>query len=139
MKHYDLLIIGGVAAGMSAASQARRVKKDISIGVFERYNFVSYGACGMPYLIDNLVSDENKLIAIDKNKFINERNIQIITDSFESPPSLSLLAGFYQCDLPWLCSPFMNFYIVIEDIDSHIGHMERIIDKVLLYLISFIP
>jgi NADPH-dependent 2,4-dienoyl-CoA reductase/sulfur reductase-like enzyme len=81
MKHFDLLIIGGVAAGMSAASQARRVKKDISIGVFERYNFVSYGACGMPYLIDNLVADENKLIAIDINKFINERNIQIFTDS----------------------------------------------------------
>jgi len=81
MTHYDLLVIGGVAAGMSAASQARRIKKDISIAVFEKYNYVSYGACGMPYLIDDLVADENKLIAIDKNKFINERNIQIFTDS----------------------------------------------------------
>jgi NADPH-dependent 2,4-dienoyl-CoA reductase/sulfur reductase-like enzyme len=81
MKHYDLLVIGGVAAGMSAASQARRIKKDISIAVFEKYNYVSYGACGMPYLIDGLITDENKLIAIDKNKFINERNIQIFTDS----------------------------------------------------------
>jgi NADPH-dependent 2,4-dienoyl-CoA reductase/sulfur reductase-like enzyme len=81
MKHYDFVAIGGVAAGMSAASQARRIKKDISIAVFEKYNYVSYGACGMPYLIDDLVTDENKLIAIDKNKFINERNIQIFTDS----------------------------------------------------------
>jgi NADPH-dependent 2,4-dienoyl-CoA reductase/sulfur reductase-like enzyme len=81
MKHYDLLIIGGVAAGMSAASQARRVKKDISIGVFEKNNFVSYAACGMPYFISDLVTDQNKLIAIDKDKFINERNIQIFTES----------------------------------------------------------
>ncbi len=44
MKHYNLLVIGGVAAGMSAASQARRIKKDISIAVFEKGNFVSYGA-----------------------------------------------------------------------------------------------
>jgi NADPH-dependent 2,4-dienoyl-CoA reductase/sulfur reductase-like enzyme len=81
MKHYDLLIIGGVAAGMSAASQARRIKKDISIGVFEKNNFVSYAACGMPYFIGDVVTDQNKLIAIDKDKFINERNIQIFTES----------------------------------------------------------
>jgi NADPH-dependent 2,4-dienoyl-CoA reductase/sulfur reductase-like enzyme len=81
MKHYDLLIIGGVAAGMSAASQARRNNKDISIGVFEKGAFVSYGACGMPYYIDNLIPDHKQLIAIDVNKFINERNIQIFMDS----------------------------------------------------------
>ena len=34
MKHYDLLVIGGVAAGMSAASQARRANKDMSIAVY---------------------------------------------------------------------------------------------------------
>lgn len=82
MKHYDLLIIGGVAAGMSAASQARRIKKDISIAVFEQNNFVSYAACGMPYFIADLVTDRNKLIAIDKDKFINERGIQIFTGSY---------------------------------------------------------
>ena len=81
MKHYDLLVIGGVAAGMSAASQARRTSKDISIAVLEKGNYVSYGACGMPYLIDDLVPDESKLIAIDVNKFINERNINIFMDS----------------------------------------------------------
>ena len=81
MKHYNLLIIGGVAAGMSAASQARRVKDNISIAVFEKSDYVSYAACGMPYFIDNLIPDQNKLIAIDKNKFIKERNIHIFTKS----------------------------------------------------------
>ncbi len=81
MKHYDILIIGGVAAGMSAASQARRNNKDISIGVFEKGGFVSYGACGMPYYIYDLIPDYNQLVAIDINKFINERNIQIFMNS----------------------------------------------------------
>jgi NADPH-dependent 2,4-dienoyl-CoA reductase/sulfur reductase-like enzyme len=81
MEHFELLIIGGVAAGMSAASQARRVDENMSIGVFEKGDYVSYGACGMPYLIDNLITDYNKLIAIDKDKYINERNIQIFTSS----------------------------------------------------------
>ncbi|MBN2039552.1 MAG: FAD-dependent oxidoreductase [Spirochaetes bacterium] len=81
MKHFDLLIIGGVAAGMSAASQARRYNENISIGVFEKSDFISYGACGMPYLISNLITDYKKLLAVDKNKYINERNIQIFTNS----------------------------------------------------------
>lgn len=81
MKHYDLLIIGGVAAGMSAASQARRIKDNISIAVFEKSDYVSYAACGMPYFIDNIILDQNRLIAIDKNKFIKERNIHIFTKS----------------------------------------------------------
>ena len=51
MKQYDILIIGGDAAGMSAASQARRISETLSIGVFEKGPHVSYAACGMPYYI----------------------------------------------------------------------------------------
>lgn len=78
-SYYDLLIIGGVAAGMSAASQARRENKEMSIALFEKSDFVSYGSCGMPYYIGGLISDYNKLIAIDVDMFINKRNIQIMT------------------------------------------------------------
>ncbi|MFH0976404.1 MAG: FAD-dependent oxidoreductase [Spirochaetota bacterium] len=81
MQHFDLLIVGGVAAGMSAASQARRIKKDISIGVFERNSFVSYAACGMPYYISDLITDQKKLLAINKDEFAKDRNIQIFTES----------------------------------------------------------
>ena len=46
-----LIIVGGDAAGMSAASQARRRRgpDDLEILVFERSSFVSYSACGEPY------------------------------------------------------------------------------------------
>jgi NADPH-dependent 2,4-dienoyl-CoA reductase/sulfur reductase-like enzyme len=77
MKHYDLLVAGGDAAGMSAASQARRIDPDMTIGVMERGEHVSYAACGMPYYLSGDIDDHRSLFAIDPEKFINERNIDI--------------------------------------------------------------
>jgi NADPH-dependent 2,4-dienoyl-CoA reductase/sulfur reductase-like enzyme len=57
MSHFNIISIGGDAAGMSAASQARRIDKDLTIAVFERNEFVSYAACGMPYYISGDISD----------------------------------------------------------------------------------
>ncbi|MCA9950567.1 MAG: FAD-dependent oxidoreductase, partial [Anaerolineales bacterium] len=46
-----LIIIGGVAAGMSAAAKARRTNSDLEIVVYEKSGYISYGACGFPYFI----------------------------------------------------------------------------------------
>lgn len=46
-----LVIIGGVAAGMSAASKARRTDKNLEIVVYEQSGYVSYGSCGFPYYL----------------------------------------------------------------------------------------
>lgn len=80
MKNYDLAVIGGDAAGMSAASQARRVRSDISIAVFEKGEDVSYAACGMPYFISGEIDNTSKLIAIDREEFEKKRNIRIFTN-----------------------------------------------------------
>ena len=60
-----LVVIGGDAAGMSAASQARKRmgERDLRIVVFERGHFTSYSACGIPYWIGGSVSDKQELIA----------------------------------------------------------------------------
>ncbi|MBF6454437.1 FAD-dependent oxidoreductase [Nocardia cyriacigeorgica] len=60
-----LVIIGGDAAGMSAASQARRMRGpgELSIVVFERGHFASYSACGIPYWVGGHVTDRDALIA----------------------------------------------------------------------------
>lgn len=60
-----LVVVGGDAAGMSAASQARRRKgpEDLSITVFEKSGWVSYSACGEPYYISGDVPELNQLIA----------------------------------------------------------------------------
>ena len=81
MEHYDLLVIGGDAAGMSAASQARRVSESISIGVFDRGEFVSYAACGMPYFIAKEISEYKQLLAIDPDSFAIKKNIHIHSGS----------------------------------------------------------
>ncbi|MET7303855.1 FAD-dependent oxidoreductase [Embleya sp. NPDC005575] len=60
-----LVVIGGDAAGMSAASQARRrrAEDDLEIVVVERGRFSSYSACGIPYLVSGEVDGPDALIA----------------------------------------------------------------------------
>ncbi|MGG8406904.1 FAD-dependent oxidoreductase [Streptomyces sp. 12297] len=60
-----LVVVGGDAAGMSAASQARRLRgpADLEIVAFERSHFTSYSACGIPYWIGGAVPARDELIA----------------------------------------------------------------------------
>ncbi|WP_326575776.1 FAD-dependent oxidoreductase [Streptomyces sp. NBC_00481] len=60
-----LVIVGGDAAGMSAASQARRLRGpgDLEIVAFERGHFTSYSACGIPYWVGGDVPERDRLIA----------------------------------------------------------------------------
>src|SRR5881296_3549776 len=50
-----LAIVGGDAAGMSAATNARRRDPDLEIVAFERGAHTSYSACGIPYFVSGLV------------------------------------------------------------------------------------
>ncbi|UXY22516.1 FAD-dependent oxidoreductase [Streptomyces cynarae] len=60
-----LVVIGGDAAGMSAASQARRLKgpDELEIVAFERGHFSSFSACGIPYWVGGDVAGRDELIA----------------------------------------------------------------------------
>jgi len=60
-----LVIIGGDAAGMSAAAQVRRMKRidELEIVVFERTSRTSYAACGLPYLVGGYVTSPDSLVA----------------------------------------------------------------------------
>ncbi|MEU8686151.1 FAD-dependent oxidoreductase [Streptomyces sp. NPDC048611] len=60
-----LVVIGGDAAGMAAASQARRLRKpgELAITAFERGHFTSYSACGIPYWVGGDVDGPDALIA----------------------------------------------------------------------------
>lgn len=63
------VIIGGVAAGMSAASKLKRLMTHAEVTVYERGNFLSYGACGLPYFIGGVNSDPNLMIARSREDF----------------------------------------------------------------------
>ena len=70
-----LVVIGGDAAGMSAASQARRMRADLEVVAFERSAYTSYSACGLPYYVGGVVADVQPLIARSPGEFL-KRGIQ---------------------------------------------------------------
>jgi NADPH-dependent 2,4-dienoyl-CoA reductase/sulfur reductase-like enzyme len=74
-----LVVIGGVAAGLSAASRARRIDPHLEIVVLEKGPAVSYTACGLPYYIEGQVKSLDELIVYRAEKFETERNIRIRT------------------------------------------------------------
>ena len=76
-----ILIIGGVAAGTSAASKARRTDPNADIKIIQEEPVVSYGACGMPYVIEGLIDGFNRLIARPAERFKDKYNIDIITNT----------------------------------------------------------
>jgi NADPH-dependent 2,4-dienoyl-CoA reductase/sulfur reductase-like enzyme len=57
-----LIVVGGVAAGMSAAAKAKRTDRDLEVVVYEKGPYISYAACGMPYYIAGDVADFHELI-----------------------------------------------------------------------------
>ena len=65
-----VIIIGGVAAGMSAAAKLKRIKPDYEVVVYEKTDIVSFGACGLPYYVGDFFHDPNMMIAREKSKFI---------------------------------------------------------------------
>jgi NADPH-dependent 2,4-dienoyl-CoA reductase/sulfur reductase-like enzyme/rhodanese-related sulfurtransferase len=56
-----VVIIGGVAGGMSAATRLRRLDENAEIIVLERSGHVSYANCGLPYFVGGVIAEEDKL------------------------------------------------------------------------------
>ncbi len=73
------VVIGGDAAGMSAASKAKRERPDLDVVVFERGSWVSYAACGMPYYVKGDVTSLDELVTITPERFREERDIDLRT------------------------------------------------------------
>ena len=59
-----IVIVGGVAAGPKAAARARRCDPQASITILEKGDFISYSACGLPYLISGEIPDKQQLFFI---------------------------------------------------------------------------
>ena len=79
MARERLLVIGGVAAGLSAASQARRLNRWMDIRVYEKGSDISYSACGLPYYVEGLVQDAESLRVHSPDFFRTERDISVQT------------------------------------------------------------
>jgi len=73
-----MVVIGGNAAGMSAASAAKRVKKECEVLVLERDDFISYASCSLPYYVSDDVKDISHLIALTPDMAEKERGIGVL-------------------------------------------------------------
>ncbi len=75
-----ILIIGGVAAGSSCATRARRLDEAADIHVFERGPYVSFANCGLPYHVGNVIEDEDSLLLTSPERFQERHDIQVHVD-----------------------------------------------------------
>ena len=70
-----VIIIGGTAAGLSAASKAKRVAPSLEITVFERSGYISYGACGLPYFVGGIIDQPDDLVSLNVDQMTNQRGV----------------------------------------------------------------
>ena len=73
-----LIVIGGTAAGLSAASKARKLKPELEIQVFEKSGYISYGACGLPYFVGGMIEAPEDLVSVSEREMREKRNISIL-------------------------------------------------------------
>ena len=74
-----LVVIGGVAAGMSAAARARRVDPSLEIVVLERGAYIAWAACGLPFYVSGRVRRLEDLILYTPERFQRERGVVVRT------------------------------------------------------------
>ena len=73
----NIVIVGGVAGGMSAATRARRLCESAKITVLERGPYVSYANCGIPYALGGIIQDDTTLILQNPESFKSRFNIDV--------------------------------------------------------------
>ena len=78
MEKENVVIIGAIAAGGSAAFKIRRLCPSANITVIEADHHFSYAACGLPYYISGEISDHRKMVMREKKDFL-EANINLLT------------------------------------------------------------
>jgi NADPH-dependent 2,4-dienoyl-CoA reductase/sulfur reductase-like enzyme/rhodanese-related sulfurtransferase len=72
-----IVVIGGVAAGMSAAARARRLSESAQIVVLERSRYVSFANCGLPYHIGGDIEDREQLVLQTPQTLAESLNLDV--------------------------------------------------------------
>lgn len=76
-----ILIVGGVAGGMSAATRLRRLNENAKIIVFEKGPYVSFANCGLPYYVGGEIVEREKLIVQSAKALKNRFNLEVRENS----------------------------------------------------------
>lgn len=79
-KTDKIIIVGGNAAGPSAAAKAKRVNPEADVILFEAGPFISTGTCELPYLLSGEISNHDKLIFFTPEKFFIDKGVRVFTN-----------------------------------------------------------
>jgi len=79
MDKTKLVIIGGVAAGASAAAKARRCNEDAEIVLFEKGSEISYATCGLPYYLSGIIGKRDALLITTPSFFKKRFHVDVRT------------------------------------------------------------
>lgn len=74
-----ILVVGGLAAGPSAASKAKRVNPNADVTLFEGGEHISYGICEVPYYVGGIVNDPDHLISYTPQRLEKEKGVKVKT------------------------------------------------------------
>ena len=161
MTAQRIIIIGGVAGGMSAATRLRRLSEDADIVVLERGGHVSFANCGLPYYLGGVIGARNNLLlqtpaslgarfaldvrvhtevtGIDRAaKTVHVRNLITGVDSVEPYDALVLSPGATPVRPPIPGGERMLTLRDIEDVDAAMAQLESAPQSALVIGAGFI-
>lgn len=81
MSQKKIVVIGGVAGGMSFATRYRRLNQDDHIIVFEKGPYVSFANCGLPYYISGVINSRQRLLVVKEKELVERFNLDIRSQS----------------------------------------------------------
>ena len=76
-----ILVIGGVADGASGASKAKRIDPDADVKIIQEEYITSHSACGIPYLVEDIVNNIEELIARPPELFKSKYGIDVVVNT----------------------------------------------------------
>lgn len=82
MRKLQIIIIGGNAAGPSAAAKAKRVNPGADVKIFEAGEYISTGTCELPYLLSGIIDDYKKIIFYTPQQFYEEKKVKAYVNHF---------------------------------------------------------
>lgn len=80
-KQRRIVIIGGVAGGMSAATRLRRLDESLEIIVIERGPYVSFANCGLPYYLSGVIAKRSRLLVQTPERLKQRFNLEVRTET----------------------------------------------------------
>ena len=81
MLDYDVVIIGGVAAGTSAGAAMKRLDPSLNVLLIQKERYISYGGCGIPYYIAGIVERAEDLVHFTPQQFREKRGVHVMEQS----------------------------------------------------------